>query len=134
MLYDLELDENFNIIGGQWRTTEVGRKFLNIGADRDQPDFFWVIRKDWRESGYYTGVELSEWDGRKVPAPRDWRDASEKAQKFEYISSYAFGNQKCRVTNSEIHLKVPCEMKTNRPQPLVNVLQLLIKRSQSLRN
>lgn len=143
MLYDLELDADGNIIGGQWRTTEVGKNFLNIGADHTQPDFFWVVTKHWRRAGeiknqsraYFEPLEnLSTWNAEKGELPgEDWKAAAQIAHAFEYKQTHDMGwNEKCEAVNTKKKgpiIEVPCEHKTNRPQPLVNVVNELIKLS-----
>lgn len=54
MLYDLELDKDLNVIGGQWRTTKKGKPMMrnSLRAKNNQPDFFWVIPKDFRKFKY----------------------------------------------------------------------------------
>ena len=144
MLYDLELDADGNIIGGQWRTTEVGKKFLNIGADHTQPDFFWVVTKHWRRAGevkewgskaYFEPLDnLSTWkaDQGEVPG-EDWKAAAQLAHAFEYKQTHDMGwNEKCEAVNTKKKgpiIEVPCEYKVNRPQPLLNVVNELIRLS-----
>lgn len=144
MMYDLELDAEGNIIGGQWRTTEVGKNFLNIGADHTQPDFFWTVTKHWRRAGevkewnskpYFEPLAgLSTWksDQGEVPAS-DWLTAAQAAHAFEYKQTHDMGwNEKCEAVNTKKKgpiIEVPCEYKVNRPQPLLNVVNELIRLS-----
>jgi hypothetical protein len=144
MLYDLELDNEGNIIGGQWRVKETGKGFLNIGASHTQPDFFWAVTKHWRTAGEIKGVSkpyfepiagLSAWDSKRGKLPgSDWLDAAKLAHSFEYQETHAMGwNKKCEAVNKKRRkapvVEVPCEFKTNRPQPLINVVNELIKLS-----
>ena len=132
MLYDLELDAEGNIVGGQWRTTEVGKNFLNIGADRTQPDFFWTITKDWKKTGYFDEFELSEWKSMSAPAPADWKQQALAAHAFMYQQTHSMGwNEKCEVIHkrSDKLIEVPCEFRINKPQPLINVVNKLIELS-----
>lgn len=143
MLYDLELDADGNIVGGQWRTTETGKKFLNIGADHTQPDFFWVVTKHWRRAGeiknqskaYFEPLTgLSNWNSDKGDLPgEDWKVAAQSATSFEYLQTHDMGwNEKCEAVNIKKKgpiVEVPCEYKVNRPQPLLNVVNELIRLS-----
>jgi len=130
MLYDLELDADGNIIGGQWRTTEVGKKFLNMGANHDQPDFFWSVTKDYKKTGYFNDVQgLSKWEDLSSPPPADWKNAAYGAHNFHYYQTHHMGwNEKCEVVNKDSGklVEVPCEFSINKPQPLINVLNKLI--------
>jgi hypothetical protein len=145
MLYDLELDADGNVIGGQWRSTEVGKNFLNIGADRTQPDFFWTVTKHWRRAGevkqwntkaYFEPISgLSNWNAEKGELPgEDWKAAAMDAASFEYKQTHDLGwNEKCEAVNTERKaaiIEVPCEYITNRPQPLINVVNRLIELAQ----
>lgn len=143
MLYDLELDADGNIIGGQWRTTEVGKNFLNIGAGHTQPDFFWVVTKHWRRAGeiknqskaYFEPLEgLSTWNSDKGELPgEDWKIAAQHAHSFKYQQTHDMGwNEKCEAINIKKKgpiIEVPCEHKVNHPQPLINVVNELIRLS-----
>ena len=145
MLYDLELDADGNIIGGQWRTTEIGKNFLNIGADHTQPDFFWTVTKHWRTAGevkqwntkaYFEPLAgLSTWNAEKGELPgEDWKAAALNAAAFEYKQTHDLGwNEKCEAVNTKKKgpiVEVPCEYITNRPQPLLNVVNRLIELAQ----
>lgn len=132
MLYDLELDANGNIVGGQWRADEVGKPtWLFNRANRNQPDFFWVITKDWQKFFPENG-QISKWNDTNSLPPTDWLAASRLANDFVYQQTAEFGwNEKCTVINkrSGKAMDVPCEYKINKPQPLVNVINVLIKKS-----
>lgn len=132
MLYDLELDEDGNIVGGQWRAVEVGKSFLNINAERKQPDFFWVVTKDWKKTGYFDELPVSKWTDTTSLPPSDWKEAAMDIHSFVYQQTEAMGwNQKCEVLHKSTGelLEVPCEFKINRPQPMVNVVNKLIELS-----
>jgi hypothetical protein len=144
MMYDLELDVDGNIIGGQWRTTETGKNFLNISANRAQPDFFWTVTKHWRRAGeqagqtgaYFNEIQgLSEWTDLSIAPPSDWKDAAFAAHGFNYKKTHELGwNEKCKLirkkgTGSGPIVEVPCEYNINKPQPLINVINKLIKLS-----
>lgn len=129
MFYDLELNRHGDIVGGQWRTTEVGA--ANLLGDRTQPDFFWVITKDWKKF-FNENTTISKWVDKRRSPPKDWAQASLNAISFEYENSFKYGNNDmCNVINKKNGktLKVPCEFKYNKPQPLVNVINTLIELS-----
>lgn len=137
MMYDLELDAEGNIVGGQWRATPTA-SFVSSGSGRDnnnnpptvkQPDFFWVVPKN--NSIYVKNLNLEPWDGRgQVPA--SWTQASRGAHGFIYNMTREFGfNEKCTVIpeNDGKPKEVPCEFKYPRPQPLINVVNQLVEMS-----
>lgn len=65
--YDLELDANMNIIGGEWYTNR-------------HPDFLWTFNpgaKAYSVGDHDIGIG-AEWDG-KSPLPENWRKAAAKA-------------------------------------------------------
>lgn len=144
MYYDLELDENMNIVGGQWRTTEDGKGGFLRSDDRTQPDFFWTLTKDWQRAGEVKGESraylsevpgLTDWDG-KGNAPYDWLPAARAAHSFIYEKTRAMGfNEVCKVKkvrgdNIGHELTVPCDQKYNRPQPLANLVYKLVEMAQ----
>ena len=144
MLYDLELDIAGNIIGGQWRTTEVGKGFLNLNAKRTQPDFFWAVTKHWKKSGEVKGKyksyfnendQVSKWEDFTKSPPNDWKFAAYEAHKFTYKKTNDLGwNEKCKVvrkrgTGRAASVDVPCEFKINKPQPFINLVNKLIELS-----
>lgn len=131
--YDLELDQNFKVIGGQWRVKKNGssRVFNNSTG---QPDFFWIIPKDHKK--YFTpNPTLPKWDfaASTVP-PTEFLPAAKGAHSYIYQMTRAFGfNEKCRVEpisgNSKATVMVPCEFKYPKPQPLLNVVETLVQES-----
>lgn len=141
MYYDLELDEEYNIIGGQWRAkkTGVAREFQGRPGspgrrlnrpNHNQPDFFWVITKDWKN--YFQAEELEPWTNTTKLPPKSWKEKALKAHSFVYQKTHNFNwYEKCSVANKETGntVKVPCEFKTNQPQPLLNVVNKLIELS-----
>ncbi len=141
MLYDLELDENYNIVGGQWRAVKVGKPKINRprrnGAPRrdklnhNQPDFFWVITKDWKP--FFKEVDdLETWKDKSLAPPASWLEEAKSAHAFIYHKKYSYGTgQKCRMYNTRTRRfrEVSCEMEEPRPQPLVNLVNVLVERS-----
>lgn len=59
-MYDLELDENMNIIGGEWYTNT-------------HPDFLWSPFANSRAMSVSDGLVSDSWDGKKE-LPQFWRD------------------------------------------------------------
>ena len=135
MFYDLELDASGNIIGGQWRSKEVGK-----GSNHNQPDFFWVVTKDYQNFFQETTQvwkngsmqNLTPWSDLSSAPPADWKIAASGAHSFIYQQTHDFGwNEKCTVENEDTGeiVEVACEFKINRPQPLTNVVNKLIELS-----
>ena len=134
-LYDLEIDKNGNIVGGQWRgfknLADAGKGSDEYGSNMPNsahPDFLWVVPKDYNK--YFQGAAgLEKWDIRSgKPAPQSWKSAAKAAHSFIYESSKYYGNYElCKVKNSEGVVKeVPCEFRYPRPQPLMQVINQLI--------
>lgn len=142
MIYDLELDADYNIVGGQWRTVYVGKprrrtsgSALRQRANHNQPDFFWSITKNWKQTGLFSNIDLPTWDGEGQP-PVEFKDAASYAHAFEYINSTELLNgQSCVVKNQVTGetQRTWCEMRTNRPQPLVNVINTLVEKSSGMK-
>lgn len=139
-LYDLEIDSNGAIVGGQWR----GYKDLNMDqesaslSDRREPmnttrpDFLWVVPKNYKE--YFKPVKgLENWSITSgTEAPESWKKASITAHSFQYENSKFFGNEeKCKVKNKTTGevTEVTCEFKYPRPQPLIQVVDQLVELS-----
>ncbi len=150
MFYDLELDEDFNIVGGQWRGVKVGRPRMvrtrsssrrrkKEKRNHNQPDFFWVITKDWKKTGLFknatklpNGKNMEKWQDHTKAPPKSWLPAAHSSHGFMYHNKYSYGTGlHCNMVNQKTgELRaVPCEKSTNKPQPLINVLNVLIERS-----
>jgi hypothetical protein len=141
MFYDLELDANYKVIGGQWRAAKSGKVSSNRHGSRNgnpnrmkkgnynQPDFFWVITKDWKPF-FKELTDVEEWtDTSKVP-PTSWKERALKAHEFIYHKKYKYGTgSKCKVVNTRTgqSKEVSCEYEDPKPQPLVNVVNKLIE-------
>lgn len=132
-MYDLELDAAGNIVGGQWRATRTAEAFDNNSDSRapsiQQPDFFWVLPKNHKM--YFKDLNLEAWDGLGV-TPKSWQGAARNAHGFVYQVTREFGfAEKCTVLpeKGKGAKEVPCEFKYPRPQPLVNVVNQLLKMS-----
>ncbi|MCO5143248.1 MAG: hypothetical protein M9962_09190 [Oligoflexia bacterium] len=61
--YDLELDENFEVIGGEWRSENF-------------PDFLWVATRNAKIYSYGSDYIREPWDG-AAPVPVSWKSAYE---------------------------------------------------------
>ncbi|HLW57474.1 MAG TPA: hypothetical protein VKY27_08820 [Bacteriovoracaceae bacterium] len=137
--YDLEIDINGNIVGGQWRGVKDLNEAANVHPADDnkpsmnlsRPDFLWVVPKDY--SKFFQGPKLSEkWDITSgEPAPMSWQSAAKVAHSFIYENSKHYGNYElCKVKNSDGVVKeVPCEFRYPRPQPLMQIVNQLIELS-----
>ncbi|MDH5415237.1 MAG: hypothetical protein OEW87_13960, partial [Flavobacteriaceae bacterium] len=131
MFYDLELDEDYNIIGGQWRASvyqdnDVDKfdTFDNGDLNHNQPDFLWVISKNHKKF-FKADPDLEEWSDKTVTPPASWRNAALDAQSFIYHEKYSYGTgRKCNMYDSRTGKKrvVSCEFEVPKPQPLVDVI------------
>lgn len=139
MLYDLELDDQWRIVGGQWRADEDGKPtWLFDPANRNQPDFFWVITKNWKKFFKTTNEDptkpfkISEWTDKTKLPPSDWKQAAFLEHNFVYHETHEYGwNQKCEVKNEKTDqvYEVACEFKYNKPRPLIDVVKTLLELS-----
>lgn len=143
MYYDLELDSNYKVVGGQWRAFKTGKSSSSRFGNRNgnnmskrrgnhnQPDFFWVITKNWKPF-FNELTDIETWkDTTKVP-PASWKERAHIAHKFVYHKKYEYGTgQKCNVVNQQTgkKMQVSCEFEDPKPQPLINVVNKLIKLS-----
>lgn len=138
--YDLELDADGNIIGGQWRATKDPYEAVQSPHDdpgkhvpeTQQPDFLWIIPKNHKTFFKpYPGLE--DWNITSgTAAPQSWTNAAVSAHSFTYLRNKKFGNYEiCKVKNKETKevKEVPCEFKYPRPQPLMQVVDQLIELS-----
>ena len=130
--YDLELNAEGKIVGGQWRVTKKGRLGI-FDTKTHQPDFFWVVPRDWKE--YFRPLEgLPKWDfAESTLPPREFAPAARGAHSFVYEESKRFFSEspKCPVfpINGGDPIKVDCEFRYPRPQPLINVIEKLLEES-----
>ena len=141
-MYDLELDNQGNIVGGQWRASKKAELFdSNAGSRRaggttrqspprvKQPDFFWVTPKNYMM--YFKNLNLERWSGRGA-LPQSWKNASKSAHAFTYNVTREFGfEEKCTVIpeRGRGSQEVPCEFKYPRPQPMINFVNKLVEMS-----
>ena len=130
--YDLELDAEFKIVGGQWRVDKDGSSRV-IKNSTNQPDFFWVVPRDYKN--YFKPVAgLPTWDFTKSTLPpQEFKAAAHNAHSFIYQQTKEFGwNQECPVFPIKGRgpmKKVACEFKYPKPQPLINVVNKLLEES-----
>lgn len=140
MYYDLELDEKYNIIGGQWRALKHGAPMIDRSGkvtdrqrlNHNQPDFFWTITKGYKNTGWFGDLNLQEWKDKSVLPPKSWLKAAPASHDFKYEMSYQYDNvATCRVQNKNTgkYSRVPCKQVYEKPQPLINVLNALIELS-----
>lgn len=129
--YDLEINADGKIVGGQWRVKKNGHGRFLFGNNTHQPDFFWVVPKNWKE--HFKPVPgLPEWDFRHSSLPpREYAPAARAAHSFVYQMTKEFGfKEKCPVYSIDGNgptMDVDCEFKYPRPQPLIQVVDKLIE-------
>ncbi|MCM2348588.1 MAG: hypothetical protein NDI69_01120 [Bacteriovoracaceae bacterium] len=132
--YDLELNAQGDVIGGQWRVSKKSRRRNFIGKT-NQPDFFWVVPRDWKN--YFLPVPgLPKWDfAKSTLPPKEFGPAARAAHSFVYEESarYFSESPKCPVfpINGRDPIKVNCEFKYPRPQPLIQVVEQLLEASRN---
>lgn len=136
MLFDLELDAQGNIIGGQWRAKANPRNFRK-SSDSDgtnQPDFFWTLPKNYKDY-FQPNPSIGVWNPAYQPAPpQTWGQAAKSAHMFTYNITREFGfNETCTVINDTTRetTEVPCEFKHPKPQPLINLVNQLLEMSRA---
>lgn len=130
--YDLELDKDGNIIGGQWRTYRNGRLAPFKAVKTNQPDFLWIAPKDYMK--YFKPANVEAWDpSRQTTPPASWKNAAFGAHAFTYNVTKEYGfNEKCTVIGEKRRMgvkEVPCEFKYPRPQPFIPVVNKLLELS-----
>ncbi|MBC76709.1 MAG: hypothetical protein CME64_11905 [Halobacteriovoraceae bacterium] len=138
MYYDLELDKDYNIVGGQWRAYKKGYEAQQSSRDNrpnhNQPDFFWTITKDYKKTGWFGDVQMQEpWTDKTVAPPASWLKTARSYHGFVYNMTKANNNPAtCHVVNLKTDKteKWLCDQKYEKPQPFINVLNALIELSQ----
>ena len=131
--YDLELDANYKIIGGQWRVNKDGSSRV-VKNSTHQPDFFWVVPKDYKKHFQpLAGLPAWNFDKSTLP-PKEYKMAARSAHSFVYQETREFGfDHKCPVfpiKRKDGEMKtVDCEFKYPRPQPMINVIDKLLEES-----
>lgn len=134
--YDLELNADYKIVGGQWRVSKDGGSRL-LRNTTHQPDFFWIVPRNFKE--YFKPLAgLPEWDfGQKTLPPKEYSQAARSAHSFIYEVSAKYSmpgfGPKCTVLpikkGSGPAKEVDCSFNYNRPQPLINVVDKLLEES-----
>jgi len=78
--YDLELDENDNIVGGEWREyMDPDRPNLVEGFKYGHPDIIWLVPKgNTALSSANCDYDDSSWNG-KDPLPATWKSCAQSA-------------------------------------------------------
>jgi hypothetical protein len=135
--YDLELNARGEVVGGQWRVSKKGngRVFKNRTG---QPDFFWVIPKDWKEY-FRPSDNLPKWDfSLSQTPPSEYLPAAHVAHSFVYEESKKFfgTSPQCPVfpmkgVPGDMQM-VDCEFRYPRPQPLIQVVDKLLELSRKM--
>lgn len=137
MIYDLELDKDGHIVGGQWRATYVGRERdlpnkpgsrIRQQGNHNQPDFFWAVTKDWKKTNYFNNnTNVSEWKNTSLTPPKDWLAESNKW----YTSFSEKLGKFCKVKNKNTNEETIgwCNTSWSKPQPLPNVVNKLMELS-----
>jgi hypothetical protein len=130
--YDLELTAQGRVVGGQWRVGRKGGPGV-FETKTQQPDFFWVVPRDWKN--YFKPITgLPSWNfAESTLPPKEFQSAARGAHSFIYEESKRFFSEgpKCPVfpvTGGE-PIKVECEFRHPRPQPLINVVEKLLEES-----
>jgi len=133
-IYDLELDHLGNIVGGQWRAERVVKRYNLLSKkvkipEIKHPDFFWAAPKNYKK--YFKPLNIESWDG-NGPVPVSWKAPAHAAHAFTYHMTHDLGfDEKCTVLRikGKGTLEVPCGFKYPAPQPLINVVDQLVKMS-----
>lgn len=79
-LYDLELDEYLNIIGGEWRgkkENEVRRNLFRVKPG-EKPDFVWYAPRGMKPVAFKEDLATGNWD-ENSSLQYSWADAAIKA-------------------------------------------------------
>ena len=140
MYYDLELNENFEVVGGQWRAFKTGKgssfggphnRYRSSRSNRgnhQQPDFFWVITKDWKP--FFKEEKKAEaWRDKTKAPPASWLKYAKEAHEFIYNKKFSFGTgQKCKMYHKRTGKmkEVSCEFEDPKPQPFINLVNSLV--------
>lgn len=127
-IYDLELDARGNIVGGQWRVRKDSKK-AGIGSSGvNQPDFFWIIPKDYKKH-IQPEPGLPKWDFAKstIPPQEYGPVAISKLYRLNQPRSRECQVEPIRGRGQAID--VPCITQEPGPQPLVHVIDTLVRES-----
>lgn len=135
--YDLEINAQGKIVGGQWREKKTIGKEL-FGKGTNQPDYFWLAPRDFKN--YFPHEQnLPAWNPRvsSLP-PAEWKEAARSVNYhgFMYEESKRFWGvaPTCQVLPENgvgEPKKVACEYRYPRPRPLTQVVDQLIEMSRN---
>ena len=68
-IYDLELDSDLNILGGEWYQNK-------------HPDMLWTPLADTKAQSPYESLAQTTWDISQTAAPQDWTQAAQRSSKI----------------------------------------------------
>ncbi len=113
--YELELDANYEIIGGEWRQfRDPWEPRMSEVADYAQPDILWIMPDGVRAWAAVDENIASDWNGIGVP-PANWATASKLGSAVTKEQFYKYTGKKEIVPN---------------PQPLSKIVYSLLELSQ----
>lgn len=134
--YDLEINAQGKIVGGQWRASKVVKEGRTSSKGTNQPDYFWLAPRNHREFFRpYTG--LPNWPKGDVLPPKEFQTAAVVSHSFIYEESAKYNggvSPQCKVFPSNGRgemISVDCEFRSPKPQPLVNVVNRLLELSKN---
>lgn len=78
--YDLELDAQGNILGGEWvndlKSRRRGRNTEFVEVAGDKPDFIWYAPKGLKPVAYFEKDLSGDWDPKNEALPQSWASAA----------------------------------------------------------
>lgn len=87
-VYDLELDKDGNIIGGEWINKVVqrrqGRRIVEREKAGDKPDFIWYAPRGMKAVAHKESQAIGEWQT-GTPLPQSWAQAAINASYEENL-------------------------------------------------
>ncbi|HXH74710.1 MAG TPA: hypothetical protein VNJ08_07075 [Bacteriovoracaceae bacterium] len=129
--YDLELNAQGEIIGGQWRVSQKSKKPGVFAKSPNQPDYFWIVPRNWK-SYFEEDKTVPAWEGNGLP-PVEYKTAALAGHYFLQNSDSKLGGvNKCLVVAIDGEgpaKRVDCAFNVSRPRPLINVVNKLIELS-----
>jgi len=133
MWFDLELDAQNNVVGGQWRVTPKAEDYLELERQdqrremTNQPDFFWLMPKNYMRH-FQSDRALGDWDPRtQTLPPRAWSSAAKSGHNNMLFTT----GDTCTVVNDTTGEwgQVSCDFRNNKPRPLNNLVNKLLELS-----
>lgn len=129
-MYDLELNSQGEIVGGQWRVTKDDKQ-VHVAKSANQPDYFWIVPRNHKDY-FKEDTSLPAWTGNSLP-PAEYKKAAVMGHNFIQNSDSKLGGvRKCLVVpikGGGPALEVHCAFNVSRPRPLINVVNKLIELS-----